>query len=171
MLEVVKPGAEFAADGVPDVIRIPSASGAAIILTPVSWVSNDNGVASLVRLWDVALVEPTRSVCYRRRQFTDADFVALLAVLRRAMIDDFPHAPTEPDFSATKAGMQLSVPSSTGQDVDLQIDMVIFLDEPIADYDQMRFTTARAALWEPVEALRALTGIDVDDSTAFDLGE
>ncbi|MEI8082476.1 MAG: hypothetical protein WCI74_11595, partial [Actinomycetes bacterium] len=104
---------------------------------------------------------------YRRREFTDTDFVALLELLDRAMIDDFPHAPTQADFSAPAAGMQLSIPSSTSQDVDLQIDMVIFLDEPIADYDQMRFTTSRAALWEPVQVLRTLTGKDVDVSAAF----
>lgn len=73
-------------------------------------------------------------------------------------------------FTAAAAGVLISIPLSIAEDVDLQISLVVFLDEQIADYDQMRFTTQRAALWEPVQVLRERVEISVYLPSEFDQG-
>ncbi len=131
-----------------DAIRIPGNGGAALIITPVP-VAEGPGVGALKA--DITLLTPDRVVCYRDLSVTRSDLIELNALLRACMVDEHPEV-SAPVVQWLGSGLHISVPISNDQDVDLMATLV-YTDPESGDVDPdpIRFTTGRAALWEPAE--------------------
>lgn len=138
-------------------IRIPGTGGATFILRPVPisdrWPDREVPRMGL----DITLADPGRVVTYRDRPMTEPDLRNLADFLHRAMAAPDPHVSTG-TFTADETGLLMSIPTSDSMTVDLLISVVTDPATEVKDFDQMRFTTNRAALWGAVEAARRITG-------------
>ena len=136
-------------------VRIAAESGAVIVFQTALRFNRLPEVEELELGVNIMITDPWRSVTYRNRPMSAADFASLYRFLQSAMQELHPEI-SVPAFDSASAGVILSVATSSELDIELDVTVVQYQGEPEPDLDHTRVQVARAALWEPADIAKAI---------------
>ncbi len=126
-------------------VRISGRGGAALVIQPRTvFVHSDPW--DLTRLGaDLTLIDPARVVTYRDRILEPDFFGRLNGYLKE--VTELDHSESLGAFSSAGAGLTLSIPVSNENEVDVTISITMDQSGSETEFDEMQFTSPRAALW------------------------
>ncbi len=140
-------------------LRIVGSSGAALLIERTPWTGNVNGACVTANRFTISLLTPERIVHYVNRDLTLADLLGLLDFVQAALVADGVHL--IPAVESQTAGFEICVRAIEDDELDLIVQVVVYLDEEASDVDGIGFLVSRVALWEAKATLERWLEVDV----------